>query len=85
MLGALVPGYERFKATTRRRVIILRLGARDLDYDNFVGGLKVVLDSIKQMGLIVDDNPKMLELVCEQRRPAKGEAPNTQIIIEDLP
>lgn len=49
----------------RARVTIERYG-RALDPDNFVGGLKSVIDSLRNEGLIADDTNDTLELVSKQ-------------------
>lgn len=48
------------------RVTIERHGARMLDPDNFTGGLKVLIDGLKNTGLILDDSPKHIELSASQ-------------------
>lgn len=65
------------KAPERAKVTVTRYG-RLLDPDNFIGGLKSVLDGLKAEGLILDDNAKHLELIATQQ---KG-APRTVITIE---
>ncbi len=68
----------------RRRLTIERRGKRLLDEDNLAGGAKIAIDSIKSIGLIVDDSPKWLELHMRQSKLAKGEAPHTIFTLEDL-
>jgi Holliday junction resolvase RusA-like endonuclease len=65
------------KAPTRAKVTLVRYGRR-LDVDNFMGGLKSVLDGLKAEGLIADDDAEHLELVATQE---KG-VPRTLITIE---
>lgn len=72
------------KATGRRRVQIDRFGSRMLDHDNFVGGLKGCIDSLRKLGLLIDDDEAHLELACRQCRLIKGDTPHTIIRIEDL-
>jgi len=62
---------------SRARVTVERYG-RKLDIDNFIGGLKAVLDSLRLEGLIADDSEAHLELVPRQ---FKG-APRTVITVE---
>jgi hypothetical protein len=62
----------------RARVTVERYGARSLDPDNFVGGLKSVIDSLRAENLITDDTNDALELVPIQ---FKG-PPRTIIRIE---
>jgi hypothetical protein len=70
-------GYCNVQAPRRARVTIERYG-RALDPDNFVGGLKSLIDSLKQEGLIADDTPEHIELVPRQ---FKGK-PRTVITVE---
>ena len=68
------------KATGKRNVLIIRIGARTLDKDNLYGGFKPVLDALKDSGYLVDDRPEFCELdgaqdVCRAR-------PRTVIEIE---
>lgn len=44
--------------------------SREYDHDNFVGGLKPVLDILKG-SYIVDDRPELLDLVARQVRSAE--------------
>lgn len=54
---------ERFKVEwrERRKVGVLAYRKRLLDYDNFVGGVKPLIDALEGMGLIFLDNPTYLE------------------------
>jgi hypothetical protein len=70
-------GVNIFEVAERAKVTIERFG-RTLDVDNFLGGLKSVIDGLKSNGLIVDDNAEHLELVATQH---KG-TPRTVIRIE---
>lgn len=52
------------KATAKRRVRIVRFATQEkyrLDHDNFIGGLKPLLDALVRQGLIVDDDAAHLE------------------------
>jgi Holliday junction resolvase RusA-like endonuclease len=54
--------------------------ARRLDYDNLYGGVKPLLDAMKDIRLIVNDSPKWLDPgVSECRDPV--ESPRTEISI----
>lgn len=68
---------EIYEIPERAKVTVERYG-RMLDVDNFLGGLKSVIDGLKSNGLIVDDNAEHLELIATQY---KG-APHTVIRIE---
>lgn len=50
----------------RARVILTRTSPKRLDQDNLYGSAKLVLDALKHLELIVDDNPEALELVVRQ-------------------
>lgn len=71
------------KATGKRCVKIERHGRRMLDVDNLYGGVKPVLDGMRKLHLILDDDHTMLELRCENVPLLKGEKPYTCIIVED--
>lgn len=70
--------HEQYIAPIRAKVTIERYSQRMLDVDNFFGGLKSAIDSLKSNGLILDDNADHLELVATQH---KG-TPRTIIKIE---
>lgn len=72
-------GYRDVSTPARARVTIERYG-RQLEYDNFIGGLKSVLDSLRYAKLIADDSQQALDLVTRQF-PGK---PRTVITIEPL-
>lgn len=63
-------------------VHITRIGKGTLDYGNLVGGCKVLIDRLVNLGLIVDDSPQWLTESYDQRRCAKGEKPRTVVRIE---
>lgn len=48
------------------RVWIVRHGQRLLDFDNLVGGCKVLCDSLKDAGFIADDSPAHIDLHVSQ-------------------
>lgn len=72
-------GYPEPTPAPRARVTIERYG-RQLDPDNFVGGLKSVIDSMREEGLISNDTPEALELVTKQFRGR----PRTIITVEAI-
>ena len=51
----------------KRRVSITIYRPRRLDPDNCAGGLKPLLDAMRDVGLIRNDSPRWLELVVDQR------------------
>lgn len=84
MLWALIgTNREKFKAAGKRNLTIVRRGKRMLDMDNLYGGAKPVVDAIKSLGLIVDDDEKSIALVVTQAKLQKNEPANSQITIED--
>ena len=57
MTAGKIPKAKRFR---RARITRFCKTKRELyDYGNFVGGLKPVVDAMKNVGLIVDDRPSM--------------------------
>jgi hypothetical protein len=61
---------------------IIGFRCRPLDTDNFCGGAKHLIDSIREAGLIHDDSPEHITLVTEQIKVAHRGEERTQIIIE---
>jgi Holliday junction resolvase RusA-like endonuclease len=55
-------------AYPRSRVNVERYGARILDCDNYHGGLKALIDGLKDNGLIADDSHQHVELKATQHR-----------------
>ncbi len=62
-VGANNPKYKT-EFGERRRVTIISYRKHLCDPDNFIGGLKILLDSLIELDLICDDSPKYLELVA---------------------
>ena len=69
----------------RMGVHIERRAPRELDLDNLYGGVKPILDAMVELGLLVDDRPRWLDLTVTQRKPDKGEPPHTIIVIDPNP
>jgi hypothetical protein len=67
----------------RRRILIRAFRARLLDQDNFIGGLKPLLDGLIELELLHDDGPEYLELRAEQLKAEKVDQ-RLEIIIEDI-
>ena len=65
----------------RRRLTVVSYRRQLCDPDNFVGGLKILLDAMVEMELICDDSPKYMELVAlqEVKKPYQ-----TEVMIESL-
>ena len=72
------------RATGKRRLTVDRHGKRMLDTDNLIGGAKGVIDIIKKLYLIIDDDQSNLDLVMTQTKLAKGHKPHTVFTLEDL-
>ena len=79
-LGMKLPPLLYGKTAPKRRVTITVYRPRRLDPDN--AGPKILLDAMRDIGLIRNDSPKWLELVVEQKI-EKCEC-RTEIYIEDL-
>ena len=63
----------------KRKVRITSIRKRRLDKDNLYFGAKPLVDALKSLGLIVDDDPEHLELEIEQEIDRKN--PCTIIMI----
>jgi len=63
-------------------VRILREGRRLLDFDNLVGGTKVLTDSLREQRLIVDDSPAHLTITVSQRLVPRNGYPRTIVEID---
>ena len=81
-MGRKLPPLLYGKTAPKRRVTITTFRPRRLDPDNAVGGCKVLLDAMRDIGLIRNDSPKWLELIVNQHI-EKCEC-RTEIYIEDL-
>jgi hypothetical protein len=62
-------------------VEVTRFGKRSLDRDNFMGGLKCLLDGLKDHRLIMDDDAKHMTLIATQKPLVKGDKPCTLVTI----
>lgn len=56
------------KGYNRAHVCITAFTVRPRDHDNLAGGCKALLDSIKHLRLIPDDDPYSIEFEVRQRR-----------------
>jgi hypothetical protein len=72
------------KATGKRRITVLRCGRKMLDIDNAIGGLKPILDGMRKLELLVDDDRHNLDLVMLQQQVKSAKDVHTKITIEDL-
>lgn len=80
--GAQEPEYK-VNGAKKRRVEIKSFRVRLLDVDNFIGGLKILLDALDELDLIHDDDPEFLILKAEQFKVKKIDQ-GTEITIEDM-
>jgi Holliday junction resolvase RusA-like endonuclease len=80
-VGRKLPPLLYGKAAPKRRVTITAYRPRRLDQDNATGGCKVLLDAMRDIGLIRNDSPKWLELVVNQAIEKRD--CRTEILIED--
>ena len=69
------------RATEPVDVTVIRYGKQPLDTDNLFGGCKVLIDALKDHGLITDDNPKSLTLHVSQKI---DRYPRTQVSIRSI-
>jgi len=75
-----VPGMDDLK----KRASITVYRPRELDDDNFIGGLKSLVDTLKLEGFFKDDNRKFLDLLYSPKQVATREKKGTEVIIEDV-
>jgi hypothetical protein len=80
--GACEPRYK-INGAKKRRIEVKAFRSRLLDHDNFIGGLKPLLDGLIELELLHDDGPEFLELKAEQLKASKTDQ-KLEIIIEDL-
>ena len=63
---------EQFaKEKPKMRVLIQLTKPRLYDLDNFVGGCKPIIDSLRRLGIIHNDSPHWLDLQVEQIQRSK--------------
>ena len=75
------PGYEVMLIPQKARLEITSYRKSFLDKDNFIGGLKQLVDVIKELRLIYDDSPEYITLKAEQRIEKKRKKQRTEISI----
>ena len=73
----------KINGAKKRRVEIKAFRSKLLDQDNFIGGLKPLLDGLIELELIHDDGPEFLDLRAEQIKSAKANQ-RLEIIIEEV-
>ena len=75
------PDYEVCITPQKLYLIIISHRKSFLDKDNFIGGLKVLIDVIKDLRLIYDDSPEFLTLRGMQMIEKKRKNQRTEISI----
>jgi len=75
------PNYEVIVTARKMKLNIISCRKSFLDKDNFIGGLKPLVDSIKGLRLIYDDSPEFLDLEAEQKIEKKRKNQRTEITI----
>ena len=74
----------KFKALGKKRTVeIHSFRKRRLDPDNLIGGMKLLIDSLCDVGLIWDDSPKYLDLTVIQETERKNPRTEIKIIREE--
>lgn len=71
------------RATGPRRLTITRMGKMVLDQDNLAGGCKDLIDVLKNLHLVLDDNPEVCSMVFHQVT-SRSVEPHTVITLEDI-
>ena len=61
------------KQKVKKILVIKRYGSRIYDQDNFIGGLKPLIDAMKEKGIVYDDTEKWLQLKAEQVKCRRNE------------
>ena len=79
MIGA--AGRPNSKAVGKAKLHIQVHRSRFQDKDNMYGSVKPIVDAIKKLGWIVDDDPKNLDLKVEEIK-AKRKDQRTEIFLE---
>jgi len=67
----------------KARITVTSFRGRTLDHDNFVGGLKVLIDGLRDTQLIKNDSKKWLEH-GEHRQVIDKSNPCTVVVIEEI-
>lgn len=75
---------KEYEATGKRWIVVQRVGKKLLDTDNLYGGVKPLLDALKDLRVILDDNPDCLDLTVTQRQALAREKTFTVVSVEDL-
>lgn len=72
-------------AVLRGQVTIERYGRRELDYDNFVGGCKPLIDGLVAEGILTDDSPEHVSVTYLQHRAVDGKEQTVVTVTGQVP
>ena len=75
------PEYEVILLPQKAKLEITSYRKSFLDKDNFIGGLKLLIDAIKELRIIYDDSPEFLTLKATQKIEKKRKNQRTEITI----
>jgi Holliday junction resolvase RusA-like endonuclease len=78
------PDYEVIMTPRKMKMQIISYRKSFLDKDNLWGGLKPLVDAIKELRLIYDDSVEFLNLKAEQRIEKKRKNQRTEITISHV-
>lgn len=79
-VGANDPKYK-VKQKEKRYVKIMSFRKKLLDYDNLIGGAKLMIDALVDQRLLFDDSPKYADITYFQK--IDRENPHTEILISN--
>jgi hypothetical protein len=68
----------------RASLTLIRYSSRCPDYDGLVSGFKPVIDSLKKMAIIVDDNMNVIGAPTYKWQPARAKHGMIKIIVEEV-
>ena len=78
-LARVYVGLPDLEPKTKRRVKITRYSSGTLDQGNFIGGCKALIDSLVDLGWIVDDSPKWVTIEYCQEKKRNGDSTGIEI------
>jgi hypothetical protein len=81
MVATIRAGGKPLQPPSHAHVEVTRFGKRLLDHDGFHGGLKELIDGLKDHRLIADDDAKHMTLIATQKPLVKGDKPCTLVTI----
>lgn len=81
LIGLFAVECPKAKHNEKRSVDITSYRISLLDHDNFIGGLKILIDALKNLKYIYDDDLEHLYLEAKQEKVAKRKEQRTEVII----